>query len=205
MPLILQDNRHSRTIVGYEVSRDGTVNLLVFDPALSVSPLPLPCIGSLKSSSAPGRPLRNLALSSTTCSSHSPSPMSADMSTHADHDPNLMLHDSHKRSSGTQSLSDGDTNNAKRFRRFLYLSGQDDGAGRDISGKAIKSRGSRQHFTQFRLSPKMLRFVLCDVPIPTADLSGRKQKYQILYFPMSAPLTDQEKIQRKVVTSRKIC
>jgi Peptidase family C78 len=44
MPLILQDHRHSRTIIGYEVSRDGTVNLLMFDPALSVLisyPLPV--------------------------------------------------------------------------------------------------------------------------------------------------------------------
>ena len=36
MPIILQDDRHSRTIVGYEVSRDGAVKLLMFDPALSV-------------------------------------------------------------------------------------------------------------------------------------------------------------------------
>ena len=44
MPLILQDHRHSRTIVGYEVSRDGTVNLLMFDPALSVPILSLPLL-----------------------------------------------------------------------------------------------------------------------------------------------------------------
>lgn len=33
MPLILQHNGHSRTIVGYEVSQNGVVNLLCFDPA----------------------------------------------------------------------------------------------------------------------------------------------------------------------------
>lgn len=33
MPLILQHNGHSRTIVGYEVSQKGFVNLLTFDPA----------------------------------------------------------------------------------------------------------------------------------------------------------------------------
>lgn len=33
MPLILQHNGHSRTIVGYEVSNKGHVRLLTFDPA----------------------------------------------------------------------------------------------------------------------------------------------------------------------------
>lgn len=33
MPLILQHNGHSRTIVGYEVSQKGVVNLLCFDSA----------------------------------------------------------------------------------------------------------------------------------------------------------------------------
>jgi hypothetical protein len=33
MPLILQHNGHSSTIVGYEVSKTGAVNLLKFDPA----------------------------------------------------------------------------------------------------------------------------------------------------------------------------
>ncbi|KAF8969883.1 peptidase family C78-domain-containing protein [Flammula alnicola] len=33
MPLILQHDGHSRTVVGYEVDRNGITNLLVFDPA----------------------------------------------------------------------------------------------------------------------------------------------------------------------------
>jgi Peptidase family C78 len=33
MPLILQHEGHSRTIVGYEVGRTGAVNLIVFDPS----------------------------------------------------------------------------------------------------------------------------------------------------------------------------
>jgi hypothetical protein len=38
MPLILQHAGHSRTIIGYEVSKKGIVNLLVFDPSKCVSP-----------------------------------------------------------------------------------------------------------------------------------------------------------------------
>ncbi|GJE86956.1 peptidase family C78-domain-containing protein [Phanerochaete sordida] len=37
-----------------------------------------------------------------------------------------------------------------------------------------------------------------------ASSSLKKDKYQILYFPMTAPLTDSERAQRKVVTSKKI-
>lgn len=33
MPLILQHSGHSRTIIGFEKSRNGNVNLLVFDPS----------------------------------------------------------------------------------------------------------------------------------------------------------------------------
>jgi hypothetical protein len=33
MPLILQHKGHSVTIVGYEVMKNGTTNLLVFDPS----------------------------------------------------------------------------------------------------------------------------------------------------------------------------
>jgi hypothetical protein len=128
----------------------------------------------MKSSSKPSRTLRNLALSSATYSPHSPSPMTADISTHADR-VNLIVHNSHKRSSGAQPYPTSDRGNAKRIRQFWH---QNDGAGLpldDVSGKVIKPRGtqsisclSRQHFTQFRLSPRMLRLVLSDV-LPLLD------------------------------------
>ncbi|KAH9167446.1 hypothetical protein EDB89DRAFT_2245668 [Lactarius sanguifluus] len=34
MPLILRHQGHSRTIVGYEITRDGATDLLVFDPSV---------------------------------------------------------------------------------------------------------------------------------------------------------------------------
>lgn len=36
MPLIFQHQGHSRTIVGYEIARDGTTILLAFDPSVYV-------------------------------------------------------------------------------------------------------------------------------------------------------------------------
>jgi hypothetical protein len=36
MPLILQNQGHSRTIVGYEIAKDGSTILLAFDPSTYV-------------------------------------------------------------------------------------------------------------------------------------------------------------------------
>jgi hypothetical protein len=36
MPLILQHQGHSRTIIGYEIAKDGSTALLTFDPAMYV-------------------------------------------------------------------------------------------------------------------------------------------------------------------------
>jgi hypothetical protein len=37
MPLILQHQGHSRTIIGYEIAKDGSTTLLTFDPSMYVS------------------------------------------------------------------------------------------------------------------------------------------------------------------------
>ena len=36
MPVVLQHAGHSRTVVGYEIQRNGECNLLVFDPSKCV-------------------------------------------------------------------------------------------------------------------------------------------------------------------------
>ena len=41
MPVVLQHAGHSRTVVGYEVLKNGVCNLLVFDPSRYVRPVPL--------------------------------------------------------------------------------------------------------------------------------------------------------------------
>jgi len=39
MPLILQHQGHSRTIIGYEIAKDGSTTLLTFDPAIRMTQL----------------------------------------------------------------------------------------------------------------------------------------------------------------------
>lgn len=46
MPLILQHPGHSRTIIGYEIAKDGRTTLLTFDPAVYVFTPLVPRCGS---------------------------------------------------------------------------------------------------------------------------------------------------------------
>lgn len=57
-----------------------------------------------------------------------------------------------------------------------------------------------------RLSMKQMRSAPTDPPLEyhLNFVHRRRDKYQILYFPLTPPLTDAEKSQRKVVTSLKL-
>ena len=39
MPVVLQHDGHSRTIIGYEITQTGSINLLMFDPSKHVLPI----------------------------------------------------------------------------------------------------------------------------------------------------------------------
>lgn len=172
MPLILQDHHHSRTIVGYELLRDGTVNLLTFDPGLLV---PFMFSSSrldfCKSPSTPARSLRNLALSLALCSPHNISSMATDQCIHADRNSNVLQHNSY-----IPSSTDGGSD-AKR-RRFWHWDGQNHSNERPlqkgqancegISGGTVSGLSHRQQFAHFRLSPKRLRSVSRDFVLVTS-------------------------------------
>ncbi|KAF8906000.1 peptidase family C78-domain-containing protein [Gymnopilus junonius] len=129
-PLILQHDGHSKTVVGYEVDKNGMTSLLVFDPAHK-----------------PSLDVRKAAISTFRLAS--------------------VQNDSRANDSGS-------THSLKRKR-----SGTVEDKELDLHGIVKK----------FRLEPKAL---------------GKKKEYQILYFPMTAPLTDYERMQRKEVQSIRI-
>jgi len=52
MPLVLQHKGHSRTIVGYEMTKNGAINLLAFDPSKCLRAV-LPSLLSTTDRSAP--------------------------------------------------------------------------------------------------------------------------------------------------------
>jgi hypothetical protein len=60
---------------------------------------------------------------------------------------------------------------------------------------------------KFRLDPKRLRYCLTQPKLKILTffyLSSKQKRYQILHFPMTAPLTDYEKNSRKEVRSTQI-
>jgi len=165
MPLILQHNGHSRTIVGYEVDGHGVTNLLTFDPA-----------------HRPSFELRSKALAEFAQSHFS--------------DSRLSCEDSTTSFSGSCCLKrkqpiDVQLHQKEKSPRVGETGLSNKGNATQGSNKNISKNGLDLYsmLKKFRLDPKVL---------------SKKKQYQILYFPMTAPLTDREKMQRKEVTSIKI-
>lgn len=172
MPIILQHNGHSRTIVGYEVDKRGVVNLITFDPGR-----------------VPSAQVRNAALSASLPATT----------------PNGS--GSLKRSASNSSSVGQSGNSSKRARSSADEDGSDIEIIHDsrdthaekptedkFSGKK-KAQDNTNLFStngllkKYRLDPKAL---------------GKNKQYQILYCPMTAPLTERERMGRKFVTSQKV-
>ncbi|KAJ7168151.1 peptidase family C78-domain-containing protein [Mycena crocata] len=186
MPLILQHAGHSRTIVGYEVSKTGFVNLLVFDP----SKLPNKCLrqtGLDTFSSMPSRPdvipaPRNAIASSsgkrpaTPLSLQNPVPLKRSrFDNQRDHFPDQDDDDDE-----VVIISDSRDEN---------LSGR---------GKPSPKRDKKKAEDGDKMStPDILKFFRLD-----PKKLEKKKAYQVLYFPMSEPLTDLEK---RVARESNVC
>jgi len=176
LPLILQHHGHSRTIVGYEKYKNGTINLLTFDPSRYMP-----------------QAIRNLGLSNQ----HLPSG-----SGKASRNPNISTskvfdrilhphgHRDRKRKASDSSLS-GDPSLAKRMRaggdpEVIVLDDEEERA------KPSSKSGETDYKTvlkTFRLTPRDIQ---------------KKDKYQILYFPMTEPLTEEQRMNLRTVTSIKL-
>jgi len=193
MPLILQHNGHSRTIVGYEVSQTGVVNLLCFDSAKAIKK-PLRKAGLASHSSA-----------STPSSSHMDQPHASSSYIHHP------LHKNKRRASDA-SLP-GDKPKHPRSSEngchdgVIIIDGPTDppSGGQENLIPKLQSRPQQKKKKElipeeqldpmdtvknFRLDPKAL---------------GCKKEYQILYFPLEEPLSRTDQLARKEVHSTKIC
>jgi len=152
MPVIMQYDGHSMTIVGYELAKNGKFNLLVFDPSSKVN-----------------KDIRQAALNVSTTiplgkgkrheRSMSPAPRKRPRT---DQDPD----------NGVVSIPDSEDENIEHARRTVPLKSTLD------PDTVIKA---------FRLKKQ------------------NKPKYQLLYFTMGDPLSDEEQNDRKVVLSITVC
>ncbi|KZS99169.1 DUF1671-domain-containing protein [Sistotremastrum niveocremeum HHB9708] len=159
-PLVLQHAGHSRTIVGYELSKSGDFNLLLFDP-----------------SRRPDRALRRAALDQSVGSTSKGTSTQTSLFERVLH-PNR----SKRRRESDHAEPESHAAIQKRIR-----GGED----------SMNSRASEKDDTIdplkvvkfFRVSPTKL---------------GKHHMYQILWFPMTEPLSDAERNSCKVVTCDRI-
>jgi hypothetical protein len=236
MPLVLQHSGHSRTIVGYEMTRAGGINLLLFDP--SKRP-PSSLRNAAIASSSPGPALHHPSPQSTHIKSSIPHSLRKSVSRHMS--PSHLLHKVRKRHASEDPVNendviDVDANGPAKKRRAhsrgpLPVRDQDDGpvqtenvvclddvppARSATTPPDLKTRGRRNEIASeltppkvlsfFRLNAKQLACVryLLFILEHVADCSSRrKDKYQILYFPLTEPLTPQSREQLRVIRSEK--
>jgi hypothetical protein len=200
MPLVLQHAGHSRTIIGYEITTGGAVNLLLFDPARR-----------------PNTELREAALGLAQPVQH---PHRAALKSVSHHmSPSRLLHKLHRK----RQVIDVDAEEAppKRPRSGspTPAPADDEVICLDVPPIAISQfrppPGSKtvevnlnpsKVINFFRLSLKQLGYVFHPVCPSRQQLTSyrKKSKYQILYFPLSEPLTEQERSSLRIVRSEKV-
>lgn len=178
MPLVLQFNGHSQTIIGYEISKNGDTNLLVFDP-----------------SRPPRLSMRRAAIAGASSVVWEQSRTNQVLQS-------VMHPTSNGRSSKLKRpSSSSDMQQHKRTKsselddEIVIVEDSDTAKNNQRSGVSL---GQTQSWTldpsnvvnHFRLGMSKLR---------------RKQNYQILYFPMTDPWSIEERDKRKVVTSISYC
>ncbi|KAF9487880.1 hypothetical protein BDN71DRAFT_1457989 [Pleurotus eryngii] len=223
MPIILQHQGHSRTIVGYEVTKKGEVNLLTFDP----SRLPKAVLRRAALSLWGGRSVGNPDAPSSQSNGPLTKPRSirdffspaSRASSHQKRKPSLEpspVERKRSRQDGTvpaaaraNTLGTGaklPSNGSGRHILIDLVDEEDeDEVGTNTPAKGIKKQikplQTKLDGLVGKLQPSQ---VLASFRLESKKL-GNKKEYQILYFPMTAPLTEKEWNARKVVRSTRYC
>ncbi|KAI0064700.1 DUF1671-domain-containing protein [Artomyces pyxidatus] len=202
MPLILQHQGHSRTIVGYEVTKTGSINLLSFDPSKRI----------------PGS-IREMALASFSDSKTKETGSSKHKSGTAQR---IMASfrkpfqsSAKRRASPSPPPTKPGRASAKRLREsndddvIVIEDGENDENDENDETQASESNSSEHHRKgkgkerQENEGPVDLLKALKRFRIEEKNLA-KKEKYQVLWFPMQPPLTDAEKRRKQIVTSEKV-
>jgi len=199
MPIILQHNGHSRTVIGYEITKSGEMVLLTFDPSRRVKGvIRSAALGDLASPLVEKSTLdsKNFRKQPTTSKIFKNISQPFRTSTHT--------------AKRTYSPGELATSPAKRLRAGDREVIEIDSDGEIASASPVNTMG---HNTLFSSSKSKLMLGLGvltpgDIikPFRVAQRNlVAKAKYQILWFPLSEPLTDHDRLARQVVTSDKIC
>ncbi|KAG8891000.1 hypothetical protein FRB98_000009 [Tulasnella sp. 332] len=217
MPLILQHKGHSRTIVGYEVTKNGATNLLIFDPAKAPkSDLRRAALQahdrmrarrqptlSVTNQSTPGSSSSLVTLTHRRFRSKILKPLKRVLGGSGNNREPIII----------DSDDEGATRQAKRARGSSQESTDDDEIEilvREVMGEPERARRQEPHRdeeTEGGLWPEERELDPSKVVNHFRVNIGRLSKhdeYQVLYFPLTEPLTDFQKRQRVVVTSERV-
>ncbi|KAI0703582.1 peptidase family C78-domain-containing protein [Cytidiella melzeri] len=187
MPILLQHAGHSRTVIGYERRRDGSINLFMFDPARRIA-----------------TPIRELALSehpSTPSSQKSRAESPSKIRLSPSKLVNKVLHPQQsrrKRRASDTSIENAGSASAKRLRagNEVIVIDSDDEQNESVGiQRDVQAASGPAHEVDWHKIAEIFRV--------KAKTLGKKDKYQVLYFPMTEPLTHVDKLARKVVTSQR--
>ncbi|KDQ33781.1 hypothetical protein PLEOSDRAFT_152572 [Pleurotus ostreatus PC15] len=224
MPIILQHQGHSRTIVGYEVTKKGEVNLLTFDP----SRVPKPALRRAALSLWGGNP--------DASSSRSDGPLTKHRSIRDFFSPASRASSHQKRKSSLESspveqkrsrqdstvpaatrantlgaAAKPPVNRSEQSNLINLVDDHDEEkADVEVVGTNAPTKGTKKQAKteQTKLDGLVEKMppsqVLVSFRLESKKL-GNKKEYQILYFPMTAPLTEKEQNARKVVRSTRYC
>ncbi|VDC03121.1 unnamed protein product [Peniophora sp. CBMAI 1063] len=212
MPLVLQHDGHSRTVVGYEITKSGQTNLLVFDPATRMrEPIRAAGLARWMADHGAQQPLTDKANSK-----------SSRLLNSVKHPLNAMKHAKRVRS------PEQSPNPMKRHRAdIIELDSDGDvvparaaGNGaiqRQIGGRAAPSGMDEAEVLMQRHARRAgATDVQPSASLPsTADVLkvfrldnrrlGTHSKYQVLWFPLTDPLSERDKVALREVHSEKIC
>jgi len=203
MPLVLQHAGHSRTIVGYEIAKDGSTTLLAFDPSTRMTPI------------------RDTALSSfNSCNQRGNHPSDSKHGSTAQHRftvaPKSPLHPRSKRAGPSTSPGGRRHGSPKRLRAspvgedVIVIDDSRASPGPPPKSppkpnRTMAERGAGEKAGKGgddgMLDPrKVLRLFRVD-----QKKLAKKGRYQVLWCPMEDPLTESDKLARREVTSDHVC
>ncbi|KAI0256488.1 peptidase family C78-domain-containing protein [Lactifluus subvellereus] len=201
MPIILQHQGHSRTIVGYEITRDGTTNLLAFDPSTRMAHIRDIALFSFNLSrgreahpdrSKPSTPRRlvesleklshsrNKRIVGPSAGEPKHSPTKRLRAGSHTGDDVIILEDSEPEGSAPKAMRDRDNSDRGRVTNWVRMR----------AGGDEKALDPKKVLTLFRVNQKRL---------------AKKDKHQVLWFPMEDPLTELDKHARREVISVRVC
>ncbi|KAJ3908714.1 peptidase family C78-domain-containing protein [Lentinula edodes] len=193
MPLIVQDNKHSRLVIGYEMTKIGAVSLLVFDP-----------------SKLPSKHLRSVALNTSTNSfsvrsQGSDNKRRESISQTDDMNKPIKVNHANSEDNGSDAAwTDGDDNEIEFVEERMQNRSGDIEMKSEVQKVTEKgTKNTNKIDKDISVNEPSYRDVLKHFRWDTRLLQ-RTHKYQILYFPLDEPLSKSEMKRRKILTSEQI-